>query len=112
MGVLLLNENKLDEMSKILEHFMAVAPSVAAEGHITLPNGSKLDFDDTRFHRILLGGDQLTVARIRGAQSIRASHDHPVERLEGVVPVIEDWHSRMALMKVHVYIYTVTLCII
>ena len=34
--VLLHNENKLDEMSKILEHFMTFVPTFPKEGEITL----------------------------------------------------------------------------
>ena len=66
MGVLLHNENRLDEMSKILEHFMTFVPTLPKEGEITLHNGSKVTFDDTEFFKLLLGGDQLTAARIRG----------------------------------------------
>ena len=100
LGVLLHNENKLDEMAKILTHYMKLVPTVEAEGHRKLPNGSVLDFDDTRFFSVLFGGDQLTVARIRGTQIHRDTHDKCVDRFEGVVPVVEDWHSRMTLMKV------------
>lgn len=95
-----MNENKLDDMSKILENFHKLVPTLDIEGHLSLPNGNSLDFDDTRFYKIFLGGDQLTVARARGAQALRASHDRPIDRLEGIVPVIEDWHSRMTFMKV------------
>ena len=100
LGVLLLNENKLDEMSQILTKYMELVPTLPAEGHHVLPNRSVIDFDDTRFFSILFGGDQLTVARIRGAQSLRDTHDKAIHRLEGVLPVIEDWHTRMTLLKV------------
>ena len=100
LGVLLHNENKLDEMGKILAHYMKLVPTVEAEGHLRLPNGSVIDFDDTRFSSILFGGDQLTVARIRGTQALRDTQARRVDRFEGVVPVVEDWHSRMTLMKV------------
>ena len=100
MGVLLYSENKLDEMSKILEHFMQFVATVPKEGRVLLPNGSFLDYDNTRFFRILVGGDQLTAARIRGTQAQRHLQDKAVDRLEGVIPVVEDWHARMALMKV------------
>ena len=96
----MLNENKLDDMTKILEKFHELVPTLSHEGHLKLPNGGVLDFDDTRFFQIHLGGDQLTVARARGAQALRASHDNPHDRLEGIIPVIEDWHSRMTLMRV------------
>ena len=89
MGVLPHNENELDEMAKILSHYMKLVPTVEAKGHLELPNGNVISFDDTRFFCILFGGDQVTVAR-----------DKRIDRLEGLIPVVEDWHSRMALMKV------------
>ena len=100
LGVLLHNENKLDEMGKILAHYMKLVPTVEAEGHLRLPTGSVIDFDDTRFSSILFGGDQLTIARIRGTQALRDTQDKCVDRFEGLHPVVEDWHSRMTLMKV------------
>jgi len=52
------------------------------------------------YHRILFGGDQLTVSRSRGAQSIRYHDDDSEERLDGMIPVTEDWHARLTLMRV------------
>ena len=80
--------------------FTSLFSSHDKEGHHTLPNGEMLDFDDTSFFTLLLGGDQLTVACARGAQAMRASHDRPSDRLEGIIPVVEDWHSWMTLMRV------------
>ena len=91
---------KLDDMGKILGNFHQFVPTVERMGKLALPNGSYLDFDDTRFHQVLVGGDQLTVARARGAQGGHAGHDTPLERLVGVIPVVEDWHCRMTLMRV------------
>ncbi len=88
-------------MSHILEHFMKLVPTLHADGTLTLPNGGQIDFDDTRFSEILFGGDQLTAARIRGAQALRQSEDSAVDRLQGLISVTEDWHERMTLMKVH-----------
>ena len=85
---------------------MKLVPTRPCTGHHVLPNGSVLDFDDTRFFPILFGGDMLTSARIRGTQALRSTEDKAVERLEGVVPVTEDWHSRMTLMKVSVEVHT------
>ena len=72
-----------------------------AEGHQQLPNGSVIDFDDTQFFSILFGGDQLTASQIRGTQALRDTQSKRVDRFEGILPVVEDWHSRMTLMKVH-----------
>ena len=60
------------------------------------PAKVQLDF----FHNILLGGDQLTCARVRGGQRIRENSCTGRARLEGLVPVIEDWHAKVCLMQV------------
>ena len=70
-------------------------------GSVTLRFYCIEDFDDSQFHSNLFGGDQLTVARIRGVQALRDTQDKKVDRFEGLVPVIEDWHSRMTFMKVN-----------
>ena len=65
-----------------------------------------MEIDDTRFSKVLLGDDQLNVARIRGTQALHSTHDKAVDRLEGFIPVTEDLHARMNLMKViKKYIY-------
>ena len=67
---------------------------------ITLKDGTTRSVDCTKYHQILIGGDQLTVARVRGAVGMRITHDTPLERLTGMLPVIEDWHGRLTFMKV------------
>ena len=103
LGVLLHDENKLDEMGKILDHYMTLVPTLKSAQRIGLPNGTVIDIDNTQFFSVLFGGDQLTVARIRGVQALRDTHDSPVDCCAGVIPVVEDWHARMALMKVGNY---------
>ena len=98
LGVLLHNENKLDEMGYIME-FMKLVPQQPDEAIAVLPNGDVLEFDNTQFSKILLGGDQLTAAKARGTQAIRRT-ESITNRLQGLIPVIEDWHVRMSLMKV------------
>ena len=56
--------------------------------------------DDVLYHEILLGGDQLTCARVRGAQSMRVNHENSADGLAGFIPVVEDWHAKMTFMKV------------
>lgn len=85
LGVLLFNENKLNEMGMILGHYMKLVPTVKADGHHVLPNGSEVEFDDSRFHSILFGGDQLTCARVRGTQALRDTQDRRVDRFEGLL---------------------------
>lgn len=52
------------------------------------------------FHRILMGGDQLTFARAQGSISIRDDHDSNKQCLDGITPVVEDWHAKQCLLKV------------
>ena len=66
-----------------------------------LKKGSEISIDNTQFFSILFGGDQLTVARMRGTQALRDTHETPTDRFEGLTPVVEDWHARMAIMKVN-----------
>jgi len=51
--------------------------------------------DETKCHQILLGGDQLTVARARGSQLAIADGCSVSKGMEGLVPVVEDWHTRV-----------------
>ena len=87
-------------MSKIMDALHAYVPTHASEGQLTLPNGSDLSFDDTTFFKILIGGDQLTVARVAGVQTLRMGHATTLDRLEGLIPVVEDWHTRVILLEV------------
>ena len=100
LGVLLYNESKLDEMGKILEHYTLVSTLQSVQ-KIIIPNGSVIKVDNTQFHPIIniFGGDQLTV-RIHGTKVQRDTHDTPSEHFKGVVVVVEDWHARIALLKV------------
>ena len=108
LGVQLQNENQLEQMANILEEVHEkYVPTLPSEGSVTLPDGSSRMYDNTTFHKLLFGGDQLTVARARGAIELRSLHAKSLHakslhRLEGVTPVVEDWHTRMTLMKVYI----------
>ena len=52
------------------------------------------------FKPVLLGGDQLTVARARGSQQIRVNLETASDRLCGFIPVAEDWHTSVVLLTV------------
>ena len=45
----------------------------------------------------------LTAKRARGAQHIRENSDRKRHRLEGIIPIIEDWHAKMCLVGVSHY---------
>ena len=69
----------------------------------------KSQVQDAVFHRILLGGDQLTSTRARSAKRLKMNGISPVSRLEGLCPCAEDWHTKMNLLEVcfHHYLYNV-----
>ena len=87
-------------MAKIMESLQAYVPMQKQTGTMPLPNGNNLEFDDSKTFTLLFGGDQLTVARARRAAALRSNHETVCDRLEGLQPVIEDWHARLTLMKV------------
>lgn len=100
LGIVQHNENKIDEMTKIMDIIHSYVPSVAQVNHRILPNGDILDEERHFFHKTLLGGDQLTVARARGSKAIRGDHDSNQQRLDGLLPTVEDWHAKQCLLKV------------
>ena len=92
LGIHLLNENKVDEMCMIMKSLHKYVPK--ATHQIT-------NQDNTPISVIFLfGGDQLTACKSRAAQTARCNDDNPVERLEGLIPVVEDWHARLTLTRV------------
>ena len=52
------------------------------------------------FHYTLFGGDMLTAARARGSKNIVSNSQRGKDRLEGVIPVVEDWHAKLCLLEV------------
>ena len=57
LWVLLLNENKIDVMCKILHELHRYVPSKNIHTDIALPDGGTLTHDDYKLYQILLGGD-------------------------------------------------------
>ena len=50
--------------------------------------------------KVLFGGDQLTEERARNATDGRSDGDSEYERLEGLIPKVEDWHAKRILYQV------------
>ena len=55
-------------------------------------------------HRLLLGGDQLTVKRACSARAQRSNSEDGRGKLEGFIPFVQDWHAGMCFMQVSVII--------
>ena len=93
MGILPLNENKSSEMVDIMSHLHQYVPMSQSHQDVAIPGTSQtVTVAKASVHQILIGGDQLTAVRARSALKAKANEDTPSLRLEGFVPVIEDWH--------------------
>ena len=55
-------------------------------------------------HKILLGGDQLSTSMAKRVQAQRSNSTSTFEALEGLIPVCEDWHTKLCLLTVLVII--------
>ena len=53
-----------------------------------------INHQNFNFICIPITGDQVIFARICGAQLARCSSENRCDRLEGVLPFIEDWRTR------------------
>jgi len=102
LGVLLFNENKTDQMCSIMKSLHNYVPKKTYKLTYHLPD-EDFTVNEDFHHRILLGGDQLTVCRTRGARLARSHDDEPTQHFDGFIPVAEDWHTRMTMMRVSVY---------
>lgn len=88
-------------MIKILQHVQQYVPTVQREENIFIPSLDQYVLkSSTVQHQVLFGGDQLTVARVRGAQLAMCNSNDSVKRLQGLVPVIQDWHTEVVLAEV------------
>ena len=101
MGVLLKNEVENDDMADILNHLQHYVLMNSIEGEIVDPDDDKVvKITVDEFHYTLFGGDQLTAERATGAKRSLTNENRGRDRLEGLVPEIEDWHAKVCLLKV------------
>lgn len=100
LGVQFKNETKGDDMVDIMSHLHQYVPTVDCSDSTSLSEYKSSD--DVKFHRVLIGGDQLTAARARSSQRHMANALTPVDRLEGLVPMAEDWHTKASLLGVSI----------
>ena len=104
LGVFLKDENKLDEMVDILDDLHKNVPTVRTTQDVKVTSTGETTQTKTihtdHFNHILLGGDQLTVARIRGCHRMHTNTHNGRDGCEGLLPVVEDWHTKMCFMKV------------
>lgn len=84
LGVLAKSEQKGEDMVDIMEYIHRYVP--------TTTNGDMFP--------ILFGGDQLTRERASNAKDTKLQSSKPIKRLLGLVPKVEDWHTRVVFNQV------------
>lgn len=88
-------------MTDILAHLHQYVPVKSDEDEVVDPDdGETIKVVVDHFHHILFGGDQLTAERATGAKRSKSNECRGLDQLEGLVPVIEDWHAKVCFLKV------------
>jgi len=96
LGIVLHNKNKGEEMVKIVSHMQQYVPALNCSDVTYIPSlMQRVATPEVVFHKKLFGGNQLTAARIRGAQMAKSNRKTALNRLDGVIPVVEDWHTEV-----------------
>lgn len=100
LGIIMKNENELDQMVDILVGLHQYVPVREFPSTSASTDPDKETDSTDILHKLLIGGDLLTAIRAKGAQRIRRNSECPVGRLEGFIPVVEDWHAKVCLLEV------------
>jgi len=100
-------------MVEILSHLYQYIPIREYTESYSVPgkDSDPVSVPKACIHPILIGGDQLTANRARCAIRAKVNEETPALRLEGLIPVAEDWHTKLNFLDVsynyiHVYIYS------
>ena len=88
-------------MIAIMEAIQQYVPSHSERVEVKVPgiDNKQVTFADW-FHHLLFGGDMLTAKRARGSKNVRSNSARGRDRLEGLLPVTEDWHTMVCLIGV------------
>ena len=98
------DENRLDEIVDVLQELQKYVPSKSEMKDVHVPGTNEVrPLREIAFHRVLFGGDQLTAKRARGGVRIRKNSTNSADHLEGLLPVSEDWHTKVVFLEVSCY---------
>ena len=88
MGVLTKSEQSTEGMIDVMMHTQSYIPQSS----------------DGRLLPLFFGGDQLTRERAYHAQDAKLQSKDPKCRLVGLVPKVEDWHTRVTFNQVCIHV--------
>ncbi len=84
-----------------MSHLHQYVPSIEYKKTVQMMTTEEtVEVPQASITKILLGGDQLTAARARGARRARANSLSPLIRLEGIEPTAADFHVLLNLLDV------------
>ena len=88
-------------MVESLGHLHQYVPAKEYTREIYIPSISETVLEQkAEVRQLLFGGDQLTVARARRALKAMCNATTTTKRLEGIIPVVEDWHAEVSILDV------------
>ena len=102
LGVIPNNENKREDMLFIIDDLHRYVPCVPYQVSRINRKGDTVIEERAQFHKILVGGDQLTSARMRSAIKMKVNSQTDCKRLCGIIPVVEDWHTKVNFLRVSI----------
>lgn len=106
LGVLPKSEMSYEDMTEILTHIQRYAPCQHVEVQQEL---EPFVYTDYKYVTTLVGGDQLSTARARSCVAMQENAENNLDKLNGLLPVAEDWHAKVCFMQVSFHNYTVLL---
>ena len=89
-------------MIEILSHLHQYVPIKKHTSLVYVPSKDVIvSLESATVKQLLIGGDQLSTARARGAIKAMANATTPNKRLDGFIPVVEDWHAQVVILEVN-----------
>ena len=91
-------------MVEILSHLHQYVPIKQHTNLVHIPSKDLVvSLESATVQQLLIGGDQLSAARARGAIKAMSNGTTPQKRLDGFIPVVEDWHTQVVLLEVKLH---------
>ena len=87
-------------MVDIMTHLHQYVPMVSVSKEQSISTGEIVQVEKATVHPTIICGDQLTAARARGAIKVKINSETAALRLAGIIPAIEDWHTKVILLEV------------
>ena len=105
LSVIFKNKNTSDDMLDVMIQLHQYVSSILSTEQAYISSIDRSTSVKTAtFHKLFVGGNQLTAARARAVQRHRVNSASPSSALHGLIPCTEDWHTQAILLQVCMYI--------